>query len=164
MQLDKEELVVLAKQADGRVFRLRHAALVGGVLGSAALMGLAIVFAGNACRQLEDVVFYILIPSLFGGLIGTSLGLAVFSAITRHRVHPVLAAITGGVLTPAISATLMIVCLRVFKPDLFSSGNSLGNAFELSWWWMVYLFIVFPVSIICGVIGGCLFNGRLAKP
>ncbi|MCS7465145.1 hypothetical protein NZK35_00480 [Stieleria sp. ICT_E10.1] len=164
MKLEKHELVEIAKRNDHRVFWPSHAAFVGGMLGFATVTLLAFVFAGSSCHDFEDVVFYILIPGVLGGMIGASSGLAAFLTVSGRGVHPILAGFAGAVLVPVLSAIVMIVWLRVSKPDLFLGETSLGDGFELSWWWAIYLFIVFPISIIVGVIGGFFINGRLSKP
>jgi len=153
MRVDKNKPVSLAEQEDDSVFPIPNALLVAGTLGSVAFFGSLIVFSGNP------------IVSFYVGLIGASLGLGAFSFITGHRVHSVVAAIMGAILAPALSATLMVVCVLMFDPVTFSrDATSHGPTFASQFFWLViYFFIIFPVSLIVGTIVGYRFNRRLSE-
>lgn len=103
MQLRKSELHALAKRTEGRTFRTQHAALAGGLLGFAALLEMTLLIAEY--RDIEDAIFYLGIPSVVGGLIGSCAGVVVLLAIARRKISPTF----GAILSSAGSAFGMLL-------------------------------------------------------
>lgn len=142
-------------------FRLKHAAVAGGVLGASAV--LVMMLASAEIRH--DIVgspLFILIPSFMVGAIGASAGVAIFLVKTRRKIHPTLGALLGGILTSAATAFVMLLLFAAKNFDLSGNGASvstgLAAGFDAAGWMLVYVKIVFPVSIITGSAVGWLLN------
>ena len=162
MQLNRKELVALAKHSEDSFFRPKYVALAGGVFGSAAFLVAGLLIA--ECRNLEDAFFYLGVPSLFGGLLGACAAMAIFLSMVRRKTHPALGAVLGAILAPAICAFLMLLLLIITGPDSGGEPKSvsggLAAGFEAAWWVFVYIIIVLPASIIAGAAVGWLLNRR----
>src|SRR5210317_2265404 len=109
-----------------RVFRLKHAAVAGSVLGVAAVL-VPMIADAELRHDLVGSPLFGLIPSFMGGSIGACAAAAIFLAKTRRRIHPALGAVLGGILTSAATAFVMLLLFAVKNFNLSGNGASVST-------------------------------------